>query len=152
MLFSVWLSFIFTSVYVCVCALSVLCCIFLLFCVCKCGIGKSVTTIYLWCILELVYVPATSYVQTTWRSWVCLQGISHVSVQQQGNLYPVLKDVWSFCWKLTCNTCDSNVSCLPKFKLMELCQMECQTIAYIYAARTHIMHGSCFERSDISMQ
>jgi hypothetical protein len=83
---------------------------------------------------------------------VCEHAISHVSVQQQGNLYPVLKDVRLFRSKLTCNTCDCNVCCFAKFKLKELCQMECQTIASTYAACTRIGHISCFEQSNISFQ
>jgi hypothetical protein len=83
---------------------------------------------------------------------VCEHGISHVSVHQHGNLYPVLKDVRLFCSKLACNTCDCNVSCFDECKLRELCQIECQTIASVYAVRTCISHGSCFEHINISMQ
>jgi hypothetical protein len=81
---------------------------------------------------------------------MCEHGESHVSVQQEGSFHPVLKDVLFFRSKLTCNTCDCNVSCFAKFKLKEMCQMECQTVASIYAARTRIRHHSYFEESNFS--
>jgi hypothetical protein len=136
-----------------VCVLSVICCSFLLFFVCKRSSGK-------FCYRDLPSVCSGNCLgccnilcaNRAWRSRVCEHGISHVSVQQQGSLHPVLKDVQFFHSKLTFNICDCNVSCFAEFKLKELFLMLCQTIASIYAARTRIRHNSFFEQSNISLQ
>ena len=131
--------------------LFVVCCSFLLRCVCKDGNRKCYH-----------YVPSVrsgdglgscNVLRTNcaWKSGVREQGVSHVSLQQ-GSLHSILKNVLLHHSKFTSTTCDSHVSCFTEFKLNELFQVECQTMASVCATCTPITHGSCFEQSNLSLQ